>query len=104
MVKINKQVKTVTIKLTTPCKVLIEGADLDVYKDINTKDIQNQELFNKINSIPESFAYLFVGHWMKGQLGEDRKNVGLLIKAFYELFKNKKKKPALNFKNEWCWS
>jgi len=88
----------VTIKLTTPCKVLIEGADLDVYKDINTKDIQNQELFNKINSIPESFAYLFVGHWMKGQLGEDRKNVGLLIKAFYELFKNKKKKPALILK------
>ena len=35
---------------------------------------------------------------MKGQLGEDRKNVGLLIKAFYELYKNKKKKPALILK------
>ena len=88
----------VTVKLTTPCEVLIEGANLDVYKKINSKDVQNQELFNQINSIPESFAYLFVGHWMKGQLGEDRKNVGLLIKAFYELFKNKKKKPALILK------
>jgi hypothetical protein len=35
---------------------------------------------------------------MHGQLGEDRKNVGLLIKAFYEVFKNKSKKPALILK------
>jgi glycosyltransferase involved in cell wall biosynthesis len=35
---------------------------------------------------------------MQGQLGEDRKNVGLLIKAFYETFKNKSKKPALILK------
>jgi hypothetical protein len=33
--------------------------------------------------VKEEFAYLFVGHWMQGQLGEDRKNVGLLVKAFY---------------------
>ncbi|MDA8959464.1 glycosyltransferase [bacterium] len=88
----------VKLKLTTPCEVLIEGADLDVYKKIDKKDFKNQELLDHINNIPESFAYLFVGHWMKGQLGEDRKNVGLLIKAFYELYKNKKKKPALILK------
>ena len=35
---------------------------------------------------------------MQGAMGEDRKNVGLLIKAFYELFKNKAKKPALILK------
>jgi hypothetical protein len=35
---------------------------------------------------------------MQGDLGEDRKNVGLLIKAFYETFKNKKDKPALILK------
>jgi hypothetical protein len=33
-------------------------------------------------NIKESFAYLFVGHWLQGELGEDRKNVGLLVKAF----------------------
>ena len=48
--------------------------------------------------IEEDFAYLFVGHWLPGDLGEDRKNVGLLIKAFYEVFKNKKNKPALILK------
>jgi glycosyltransferase involved in cell wall biosynthesis len=35
---------------------------------------------------------------MQGQISEDRKNVGLLVKAFYETFKNKKKKPALILK------
>ena len=46
-----------------------------------------------LNDIKEKFCYLFVGHWMQGDLGEDRKNVGLLIKAFFETFKNKKQKP-----------
>jgi hypothetical protein len=41
---------------------------------------------------------LFVGHWLQGDLGEDRKNVGLLVKAFYETFKNQKSKPALILK------
>jgi hypothetical protein len=86
------------VKLTTPVKVLIEGANLDVYKPISTKDITSTDLLENINSIKESFAYLFVGHWMQGQLGEDRKNVGLTIKAFYETFKNKKNPPALILK------
>ena len=51
-----------------------------------------------MSTIPESFAYLFVGHWMEGDLGEDRKNVGLLVKSFYETFKNKTNKPALILK------
>jgi len=79
------------LKLTTPIEVLFEGANTNIYKVIDTPcllDIQ----------IKEDFAYLFVGHWMPGEFGEDRKNVGLLIKAFYETFKNKSKKPALILK------
>ena len=37
---------------------------------------------------------------MQGDFAEDRKNVGLLIKAFYETFKNKKNKPALILKTQ----
>jgi hypothetical protein len=71
-------------------EVIFEGANTDVYKPVkSTFDLSN---------IKEEFAYLFVGHWMPGQLNEDRKNVGLLIKAFYETFKNKSKKPALILK------
>ena len=79
------------IKLEKPVKVLFEGANTDIYKVINTPCSLD---FN----IKEDFAYLFVGHWMQGELGEDRKNVGLLVKAFYETFKNKTKKPALILK------
>ena len=79
------------IKVEKPIEVLFEGANLDVYFP-DTKPCLID--FN----IKEDFAYLFVGHWMQGQLGEDRKNVGLLIKAFYEVFKNKSKKPALILK------
>ena len=41
---------------------------------------------------------LFVGHWLPGSMGEDRKNVSLMIKAFFETFKNKKTQPALILK------
>ena len=48
--------------------------------------------------IPEDFCFLFVGHWLPGDIGEDRKNVGGMIKTFYESFKNKTKAPALVLK------
>ena len=79
------------VKLEKPVEVLFEGANTDIYKVIDTPcslDIQ----------IKEKFAYLFVGHWMAGDMGEDRKNVSLLVKAFYETFKNKTNAPALILK------
>lgn len=82
------------IKLTKPVEVLFEGVNLDIFNaDSNKTDITL-----KLNEIPENFCYLFVGHWLQGDLGEDRKNVGLLIKSFLETFKNKKVKPALILK------
>jgi hypothetical protein len=94
--KRNKQTNALEgiIKLEKPIEVLFEGANTEVYKVIERNEIKNIDL----NSIKEDFAYLFVGHWMQGELGEDRKNVGLLVKAFYETFKNKTKKPALILK------
>ena len=82
------------VELNKPVEVLFEGVNTDIYKIIESHKIQSINL----DSIKEKFAYLFVGHWMQGDLGEDRKNVGLLIKAFYETFKNKTNKPALILK------
>jgi glycosyltransferase involved in cell wall biosynthesis len=79
------------IELKKPVEVLFEGVNTNIYKVIDTPCSID---FN----VKEDFAYLFVGHWMEGDLGEDRKNVGLLVKAFYETFKNKSKKPALILK------
>lgn len=83
------------IKLEKPIKVVFEGANLDVYKSIPTKEIKNIDL----SSIKESFCFLFVGHWMQGEFGHDRKNVSLLVKAFFETFKNVKNPPALILKS-----
>ena len=79
------------VKLEKPVEVLFEGADIKTYFQDDRPCLID---FN----IPEKFAYLFVGHWMQGDLGEDRKNVGLLVKAFYEVFKNKQNAPALILK------
>ena len=81
-------------KLEKPIEVLFEGANTDIYKVIESNQVKNIDL----SPIKEKFAYLFVGHWIQGDIGEDRKNVGLLIKSFYETFKNKTNKPALILK------
>ena len=80
-------------KIEKPIEVLFEGVDIEIYKSLDKVNS-----FPELNNIKEKFAFLFVGHWINGDLGEDRKNVGLLIKAFYEIFKNKKDKPALILK------
>jgi glycosyltransferase involved in cell wall biosynthesis len=81
------------VKIEKPIEVVFEGLDIDTYKSIPTKENSID-----LSSIKESFAYLFVGHWLNGEVGEDRKNVGLLIKTFLETFKNLSKSPALILK------
>ncbi len=76
-------------KIEKPIKVLFEGVHTDTF---------NNE-YNDIDlDINEDFAFLFVGHWLKGNLGQDRKDVGMLIKCFAEAFKNEEDRPALVLK------
>ena len=77
-------------RIEKPVKVLFEGADLNIYNDTpkGTLDL----------NIEEDFAFLFVGHWLKGNLGQDRKDIGMLIKTFAETFKDDEVKPALVLK------
>ena len=86
------------VELQKPVEVLFEGADLDKY--FKTDTMANMEINIDLDSIKESFCFLFVGHWLQGDFGEDRKNVGYMIKAFLETFKNKKKQPALILKTQ----
>ena len=92
----NKQTNALegNVVLEKPVEVLFEGANTDIYKVIESHQVKSINL----DSIKENFCYLFLGHWMDGDLGEDRKNVGLLVKAFLETFKNKANKPALILK------
>jgi len=81
------------LKNTKPIEVVFEGANLDVYKHVPSSEVKLN-----LDKIPESFNYLFVGHWMQGDMGHDRKNVGVMIDYFFQTFKNKKSKPALILK------
>ena len=88
--------KTVSIvKLTSPVETLFEGLDLNKYFKTNPSQT---DLVQQISKIKEDFAFLFVGHWLQGDFGEDRKNVGYMIKAFLEVFKGKTNAPALIMK------
>jgi glycosyltransferase involved in cell wall biosynthesis len=82
------------IKVTKPIEVLFEGIDTTIYN----KNYQVTEVSNILDSINEDFCFLFVGHWLQGDIGQDRKDVGMLIKTFLDTFKGKPKKPALILK------
>jgi glycosyltransferase involved in cell wall biosynthesis len=81
------------VELNAPVEVLFEGADLNKYKIIDLPS--DSQVLEVLNDIPESFCYLFVGHWIKGDQGEDRKDISGLIKTFLETFKGQKVRPAL---------
>ena len=83
------------LRLEKPTDVLFEGADTNVYKE--TKEI-SEKLNQKFSKIKEDFCFLFVGHWLSGNLGEDRKDIGMMLKVFYTMFKNQKNPPALILK------
>jgi hypothetical protein len=86
------------IKLEKPVEVLFEGVDLNKYFYIADEDLDGTELVQSLDEIKEDFCFLYVGHWLQGVIGEDRKNTGYTIKSFLEIFKNKKNSPALILK------
>jgi len=93
----NTKQPTGEIKLNKPIEVLFEGVDLETY--FHTKDI-HKTVDDELKTIKEDFCFLFVGHWLNGDFGEDRKNISGLIRTFLESFKNKAShnKPALILK------
>ena len=78
-----------------PIEVLFEGADTNIYK--KTTEF-SEDFLDEMKNVEESFNFLYVGHWLQGNLGEDRKDTGMLVKVFLETFKNMKKKPGLIMK------
>jgi len=80
----NTQQKVGEVRLERPSEVLFEGADANVYKETNQFSDRMKNEFSKIN---EDFCFLFVGHWLQGNLGEDRKDIGMMIKTFLLLLK-----------------
>jgi hypothetical protein len=77
------------IKTTTPIEVLFEGVDTEIFSKGTGKDV--------LENVKEDFNFLIVGHWLKGSLGQDRKDIGMAIKTFATVFQYlpKDKRPGL---------
>ena len=88
-----------SIKLEKPIEVLHNCVHTDVFGKKAPVDFDMKKVLDGIN---ENYCFLFVGHWLKGDFNQDRKNVGGLIKIFFETFRQVKdknnKRPALILK------
>lgn len=93
--KRNKQTNVVEgkVQLEKPMEVVFEGINLDLYKHLKPSEVSFD-----LKGVKEAFNFLFVGHWMEGNIGHDRKNVGLMIRYFIDTYKNKKSSPGLILK------
>lgn len=83
-----------TFKTEKPVEVLFEGVDIERYVNYPKSETDILE------GIQTDFNFLFVGHWLKGKLGQDRKDIGMMIKTFATVFKYlpKDKRPGLILK------
>lgn len=91
----NTQQKVGELKIQKPVEVLFEGVDTNIFNGVLV-DVEPSIL----ESVDTDFNFLFVGHWLAGDLGHDRKDVGMMIKTFCTVFKNlpKGKQPGLILK------
>lgn len=87
----NTKQKIGLVKVEKPIETLFEGVDTNKYKRLEKSNFD-------LSEVKEEFCFLTVGHWLSGDLGEDRKQITTLVKSFLEAFKDKKKKPALVLK------
>ena len=83
------------LKSDKPIEVLFEGTDTNIFKKTNEF---SKEFVDEMKKVKESFNFLYVGHWLQGDLGKDRKDTGMMLKVFLETFKNLKQKPGLIMK------
>ena len=86
------------VKNEKPISVLFEGVDTDIYCQKQKHELE-KDVYDELNElIKEDFAYLHVGQWGQQGFGEDRKNIGVLIKSFLKAFANIPNPPALVLK------
>ena len=90
-----------TLKVDTEIEVLFEGIDPKVYWNYSQTngDVPSEEVENFMrNTVKTKWNFLCVGHWLKGDFGQDRKNIAYTIKMFLETFKDREDAPGLILK------
>ena len=85
-------------EITAIIKVIPEYFNETIYSNKADNILNSKNIISVLDEISESFAFLTVGHWLQGQIGEDRKNIGGVVHSFFDTFKNKKDAPCLVLK------
>ena len=88
----NTNQKVGEMKLQKPVEVLFEGVNTETFNGKLSKSI--------LDNVDTDFNFLYVGHWLGGDLGHDRKDTGMVIKTFCTVFKGlpKNQQPGLILK------
>jgi len=88
----NTKQKVGELKVEKPIEVLFEGVDTNIFNGKSKSSI--------LESVDTDFNFLYVGHWLQGDLGHDRKDTGMMIKTFCTVFKSlpKNQQPGLILK------
>ena len=88
----NTKQKVGELKIQKPVEVLFEGVDTNIFNGKSKSSI--------LESVDTDFNFLYVGHWLQGDLGHDRKDTGMMIKTFCTIFKSlpKNQQPGLILK------
>jgi len=75
---------------TKPVEILFEGVDIQTF-------LNNDNGTDMLDSVETQFNFITVGHWLKGDIGQDRKDIGMVIKTFATVFQHlpKEKQPGL---------
>lgn len=86
------------IKVHKPVEVLFEGLDETIWT--GPQPPVSNALKKILKDLPQKQNFLFVGHWLKGDHRHDRKDVGGLIEAYRDTFKDypEYKRPGLVLK------
>jgi glycosyltransferase involved in cell wall biosynthesis len=75
---------------TKPVEILFEGVDIQTF-------LNNDNGIDLLDSVETQFNFITIGHWLKGDIGQDRKDIGMVIKTFATVFQHlpKEKQPGL---------
>ena len=82
-------------KINKNIEVLFEGVNAKIFNNTPNGTFD-------LSHIKEDFCYLFVGHWLKGDVGQDRKDIGMLLRVFTQKFKDLENAPALILKTSYA--
>ncbi len=78
------------MKVEKPVDTLFEGTNTDIFYKKRSGSKFSKEIVDVMSQIKENWCFLFVGHWLQGPEGHDRKDVANLIRSFMTTFRNRK--------------